>query len=505
MNKNETSIIKWMLLLPIFGVLLTSFLLTNIFISSKYSSHEKEIEYLKNNHIEDIKNRIKNRVDNLSLLLEKNYSNRNEALDFIKNISFEDKSYIFVIDKNMTTLIHRNQLLENLPFDMLTDKKIKENIKKIVTVAIEDKNKFIEYQQSKKIFHEFIPSKKISYVKYIPKFNFVIGTGLYTDDLQKQIQRVDQNLKERLIKDIQNILLVSLIITIVIIILLFYFSKRLKVIFNSYSKRIKENNKNLLNLNSQLENKVEEQIALLREKDLVLNQQSKMAAMGEMLGNIAHQWRQPLSAISTIASGIKLKKEFDSLDDEILEEDLENIVQTTIMLSNTIDDFRSFYARDKEKKNFYIDELVTKVLKLISANLENKEIQIILDIDKIEVFSYENELIQVLLNILNNAKDALLNKKDERYVFISSYKKGDDIIIEIYDNAGGIEENILSRIYEPYFSTKFKSQGTGIGLYMSKNIVENNLDGEITTQNINFVYKDSNFVGALFKIKIPLK
>jgi C4-dicarboxylate-specific signal transduction histidine kinase len=146
-----------------------------------------------------------------------------------------------------------------------------------------------------------------------------------------------------------------------------------------------------------------------------------------------------------------------------------------------------------------------KVLNLISANLENKEIEIILDIEEVKVFNYENELIQVLLNILNNAKDALIQKKGEKYLFINCHKKKNHLIISIYDNAGGIEEDILSRIYEPYFTTKFKSQGTGIGLYMSKNITENNLEGEISTQNINFVYKDSSFFGALFELKIPLK
>jgi C4-dicarboxylate-specific signal transduction histidine kinase len=175
------------------------------------------------------------------------------------------------------------------------------------------------------------------------------------------------------------------------------------------------------------------------------------------------------------------------------------------MLSNTIDDFRNFYSRDKEKKEFFINDAVQKVLNLVSANLKNKDIEIILEIKEVKVISYENELIQVLLNIINNAKDALCNKNGKKYIFIKSYTDNEKVVIKIYDNAGGIEEDILSRIYEPYFTTKFKSQGTGIGLYMSKNITENNLEGEISTQNINFVYKDSSFFGALFELKIPLK
>lgn len=128
MNKNEANIIRWMLLLPIVGVLLTSFLLTNIFISSKYASHEKDIAYLKNTHISNLKNKIKERVENLSLLLENDYTNKNEALSFINKINFADNSYIFVIDKNKTTLVHKNKQIVNVPFELISDTKIKENI-----------------------------------------------------------------------------------------------------------------------------------------------------------------------------------------------------------------------------------------------------------------------------------------------------------------------------------------------------------------------------------------
>ncbi len=505
MNKNEANIIRWILLLPIAGVLLSSFLLTNIFISSKYTSHDNNIEYIENNYIENLKNKIKERVENLSFLLSNNFTTKKEALDFISKINFADNSYIFAIDKNKTTLVHKNKQLENVPFDSIDDEKIQGTITKIIQKALSEGSSYIEYKQSEKIFKDFKQSKKISFVKYIPKYDFIIGTGLYTDDLRKQIEIVDKNLETKLGEDIQSILLISLLITGSVIFLLLYLSRRLKNIFNFYSKKLEQSNQKLLNLNNELEDKVQEQLTVIREKDFALNQQSKMAAMGEMLGNIAHQWRQPLSAISTIASGLKLKREMGDLSESNLEDDLENIVQTTVVLSNTIDDFRNFYSRNKEETEFLINKTMQKVLNLVSANLKNNNIELVLDIEKNALKSYENELIQVLLNVINNAKDALLNIKEERYIFITSYKKDKTLRIKIYDNAGGIDEKTLPRIYEPYFTTKFKSQGTGIGLYMSKNIVENNLKGKISTSNFNFNYENKTFFGAMFEISLPLK
>jgi len=505
MNKNEANIIRWMLLLPIIGVVLTSFLLTNIFISSKYTSHEKDIEYLENTHKENLKVKIKDRIEDLSLFLSNNSTSKDKILTFIDKLNFSDESYIFVVDANKTTLVHKNKQLMNVPFELIEDEKIKQTITKVVDTALNEGSSFLEYTQSNKIFKNFKQSKKISFIKYIPNYDFIIGTGLYTDDLEEEINRFDKNLEIKLSEDIKSILLISFLITGSVIFLLLYLSKKLKNIFDFYSKKLAQSNQELVHLNNSLEEKVENQLSVIREKDIALNQQSKMAAMGEMLGNIAHQWRQPLSAISTLASGLKLKRELGDLNESNLEDDLENIVQTTIVLSNTIDDFRSFYSRDKKETEFFISKTIQRVLNLVSANLKNNDIEIVLDIKEIKLHTFENELIQVLLNIINNAKDALHNIKNKRYIFISSYENNGVLIIKIYDNAGGIDEKILPRIYEPYFTTKFKSQGTGIGLYMSKNIVESNLGGKILTSNINFNYKDKNFFGALFEIKLPLK
>ncbi len=246
-----------------------------------------------------------------------------------------------------------------------------------------------------------------------------------------------------------------------------------------------------------------------KEKDKLLYHKSKMEAMGEMIENIAHQWRQPLSTMTTSASGIKLQKDFGILTDENLTKFINIIAETSNHLSNTIDDFRNFFKQTKEKNRFYIEKVFNKTLNLLSAKFTNEHIKIINDIQHIEISSLQNELIHVILNILNNAIDAFISLKKEnykdKYIFIECYKKDDFLIIEIKDNAKGIKNEIIDRIFEPYFTTKHQSQGTGIGLYMSQEIVYKHLNGEIEVEKVTFEYKDKTYDGSKFIIKLPIE
>ncbi len=244
----------------------------------------------------------------------------------------------------------------------------------------------------------------------------------------------------------------------------------------------------------------------LKEKENLLIQQSKMAAMGEMLNNIAHQWRQPLSTISTGAAGIKLQKEMNILKDEDFYKTMNVINESSQYLSQTIEDFRCFFdLKNNNKSEFLISSTINKTMNLLSSQFIVSEIKIIEKIQDISITSFENELIQVLANLLNNSKDALSNlKNQDKLIFITTYKKENNLIIEIKDNAQGIPENIIDKIFEPYFTTKHKSQGTGVGLYMSHNIVESYLHGNITAKTISYEYNASSYKGALFTISIPI-
>lgn len=247
-------------------------------------------------------------------------------------------------------------------------------------------------------------------------------------------------------------------------------------------------------------------ISELKKKDKLLSQQSKMAAMGEMIENIAHQWRQPLSTISTASSGIKLEDEFNILTKNKLYEALDVIMNNTQYLSKTIDDFRNFFKTDKKEVDFFIEDIFTHLFLLIDSSFKDNNITLIKNINStIKIKSYPNELTQALINIFNNSKDAYINKNiQNRYIQIDVYKKNNFAIISIKDNAGGIKEEIISKIFEPYFTTKHKAQGTGIGLYMTHQIIVDHMKGSLDVKNSILEINKESFYGCTFMIKFPL-
>lgn len=245
-------------------------------------------------------------------------------------------------------------------------------------------------------------------------------------------------------------------------------------------------------------------ITELKEKDHILLQQSKMASLGEMLENIAHQWRQPLSIISTASTGILFAKENDMLKDDILEDSMKAISDSVQYLSKTIDYFRLFLSQKAEKDMYFMDKILTKALTLVHSKFKNRQIQVIQDIEPIKFYCVENDLLQVFINILNNARDALENISSDRYIFVRIYKKEHQVFVEIKDNAGGIPENIINKIFEPYFTTKEQSKGTGIGLFMSQKIIVKNLKGEMKVHTEEYSYLNENYKGAVFTLCLPI-
>ncbi len=242
-----------------------------------------------------------------------------------------------------------------------------------------------------------------------------------------------------------------------------------------------------------------------KETEQVLLNQSKMASMGEMLRNVAHQWRQPLSTISTAASGIMIQKELGILRDDEFYNSMGAIVNTTKYLSHTIDDFQNFFKIDSSATTFSIKNLLENVENLVKTSYKINEIELQLEFsESISFKTYYNDLIQVIINLLNNAKDAFEESTfSNRVVFINTAIEDDNLVIIVKDNAGGIPESILDRVFEPYFTTKYQSLGTGIGLYMTKDIIENRLGGTIEVSNKKMIYKQVSRCGATFKLRVP--
>lgn len=239
----------------------------------------------------------------------------------------------------------------------------------------------------------------------------------------------------------------------------------------------------------------------LIENEKIMLQQSKTSAMAEMLENMAHHWRQPLSLISTLATGIKIKKVVNDLDEKYLIESLDKINESSQNLSKVIDDFTIFLKpATRKKERFLVNSALEKVLKIFESNLKIKNIVVITNIENLELNSYESELMQVFIGFINNSIDVLSLNNGKKYIFIDISKKDNEIIMEFLDNGGGIPTNILNRIFEPYFTTKYKSQGKGIGLYLTQEIVANLMNGKIKVENENFSFGNEEYCGAKFTI-----
>ena len=270
--------------------------------------------------------------------------------------------------------------------------------------------------------------------------------------------------------------------------------------FNEMASKIENLIKEEKNINEHLEKKVDEEQSKQKEQEQLLIQQTRLAAMGEMIGNIAHQWRQPLNALGLVLQNLKFSYEIGDLDDDVMNRSITKADMLTKNMSKTIDDFRNFFKPNKAKEYFDINKSVLDAIALVESTLEHHEIELEKDFkaENIEFFGFPNEFSQVILNVISNAKDALIeNKIENPKLKIEIKVQNDNIYISIKDNALGINEDIMNKIFEPYFTTKGEVQGTGIGLYMSKIIIEKNMNGKIYVENTND--------GANFIITLPLR
>ncbi|MGM0518504.1 MAG: sensor histidine kinase [Campylobacterota bacterium] len=409
-----------------------------------------------------------------------------KVLKHIREIRYDKSGYIFVINYDSVYLSHMRK-------DFINKNAVTNNdtvdIEKVIDDLTQISKKgqgYYTYIQNKKPGIDQ-PIKKTSFVKGLNDWEWMIGSGFYEDEINSSIKQRRVELEEEFEDYLFKTLKITVLVTILLLVVSSYFSKILQQKFLRYKEAIEE---------KAMEN---------TRQQTLLSQQSKMAAMGEMIGNIAHQWRQPLSTISTTSTGLKLQKEMNILDDKFLIEGLDSINNTVQYLSNTIDDFRDFFKTDKNKKRFNIQSSFDSAISLVKTQFHNKNIKIMRNKEDFELECFKNELVQVIINLLNNARDELLkkDKEVEKVVFLDTCRHKDKIKIQIKDNAGGVPENIIDRIFEPYFTTKHQSQGTGIGLYMSKEIIEKNMNGTLEVYNTSFTYKNSLFKGAVFEIKLP--
>ena len=317
---------------------------------------------------------------------------------------------------------------------------------------------------------------------------------VYSEDILSNIISLQNNNKNLAMLKLDNyrdiykqgrkqIILFNTAVSIFVLILFFIF-----YFYIYYNKR----------LNIELEIRVEDEIKKQKAQEEILIHQSRSAEIGEMINNIAHQWRQPLNNLSLTIQNIGFKYENDVLTKEELNETIDKSKMIINSMSNTIDTFRNFFEPTKNKNLFKVEHSIENTLEILSSTLRFYNIEVVKEIiDDVEIYDYENEFSQVLLNIITNARDALVSNKIEKPIIkVNVSKIENNVIVKIKDNANEINEEIIDRIFEPYFTTKGKGNGTEIGLYMSKLIIEKNMNGKLTVKN------DNN--GAVFIITLNI-
>lgn len=282
--------------------------------------------------------------------------------------------------------------------------------------------------------------------------------------------------------------------------------KGIAKINKNLEQSVEEKTKELSELNKSLKDRVAKEVEENRRKDQIMQYQARLAGMGEMIANIAHQWRQPLNALTAIIQSFETKQMVGKLDEKFIVSQVEEGIKIASKMSTTIDDFRNFFKPDKVKTSFEICESINKAVSMFDSYCVECDIKLtVLCSQKMTTTGFENEFLQAAINILNNSKDALNeNKIPSKTIAVIVRRAGTNANIYFIDNAGGIPANIIDRIFEPYFTTKHKSTGTGIGLYMTRQIVQNHKNGALNAKNVLLNLDGQIQKCAMFRIRVGI-
>jgi len=329
---------------------------------------------------------------------------------------------------------------------------------------------------------------------------------------------INAHLKEAISEKHQNdrMFHTSILMLLLLIGFTFFLSMLITLLITNHFKRLNESleskvfakTRELRELNESLERRIAKEVENSRKKDQVMFHQAKLASLGEMLQNIAHQWRQPLGALTMIIQGFEAKYFAGKLDEAFITSRVHDAMLLSKNMSDTLEDFRTFFHPHKIHKYFALRHVIQKAMELTKYQLSKERISISLEMrTEIEIDGYENELTHILLNLINNSRDALsqVDKRDKKILIIVK-ETANYAMISVIDNAGGIKDAIISKIFEPYFTTKHKSVGTGVGLYMSKQIVEKHMHGKISCKNIQHkmgIKEGALQQCAMFTVVIP--
>ena len=376
-----------------------------------------------------------------------------------------------------------------------------DNINKKQSLINKDINAIVRYLQHKNFSSAYLLIDEL-YIK-INSINIYL-TNLTNYDLNMAItEKLDTQKTFNILTMILNLSIVFVFVSSILLSVLLIIN--FKKLHFGLEDEVYEKTKELQTLNASLEQRIKKEVANSRKKDIIMMQQARHASLGEMIANIAHQWRQPLGSLMMIIQSFQTKMELGKLSNEFVNKKVEDAMLLSDNMSNTLDDFQNFFKPNKDKTIFSLQECLEHAYELSKYFLEKEGIKVILHVKQnVNVHGFYNELSHVFLNIFSNSKDALKKIDEKRLIEVIVKKNKETVTINIFDNGGGIDEKIMPQVFEPYFTTKYKSAGTGIGLYMSKQIIEKHMHGTISCKNIFYKINKTKFQHCtMFVITIP--
>ncbi len=508
-SKHYKKILRRNLIFYMLLVLMVSIVFSLFFTYFYYNKVNNSLIGFEKTMIKKEKDKTKEKISKLLYqlnlyqeLLLKDKKSKKEVdkilLKFIKTFSLNINDYIFVFDSKGNQLIHFEDKYEGNNRINLKDANGVLIIQELISLSQKLDGGFLKYTSTTGI--EKFSKNKISYVKYFDKNDWIIGSGVYLDYLTKIVNTEQDKLKIDLKNQIITYIKYSVIFIIFFLIIGYYLYKHIENLLDYYKGIIEAKNQKLKELNKVITTKVVEVKEDNKKKEQLLFQKGKLAFMGELLNNIAHQWRQPLNEIISYASISDFSLKNKKISNEELHKNLEGIVNTTTYLSQTIEDFRNFFIDGNDKEFKSIEKIIEQALNLFEPIRKKNEIKIVIENSVKDKFILSS-FLQVFLNLLNNSKDAFSdNNIENKFIRVTLSFVNNEILISYIDNAGGIPIELQNRIFEPYFTTKNDSQG--IGLYMTYKILTTHMKASIDISNKRIDIEGKQLIGACFNIRI---
>ncbi|MBN2964493.1 cache domain-containing protein [Sulfurospirillum sp. T05] len=500
----ERTLPRLITLTPIVTILAFASVMIYGIITSQYETFARESALLEAEYIETQKQLLKEENDKIhayiayhrGLLQEEDSAKvKAQIIGWMESVRYGVDGYIWVHDTTHHLVAHPFRQ-ESIGIDDTNNTDATGALifrSFIDTAQTFPEGGFVEYYWARPGVET--PAKKIGFLKLEPQYGWVIGTGVYVDDIVEELAKRKSQMEAQTDAYVQVVLLTAIFLTVVFGMISYVISRAMVRVLDVYKESVALKEHSLTQLNASLSLRIEAALEEAKAKDQALLHQSRLAQMGEMMSLIAHQWRQPLSEVLGIFMELETAAKFGKADQRYIENEAKEGDRLIRYMSQTIDDFRNFFKPETTKERFCIVAACQEALTLAHASLKHQNIEVIFKAQKeVWAMGYPSAYAQVVLNLIQNAKDAHLHQGTPfPWIEIEVLNEGEEVCVRLSDNAGGIDEEVLEGLFEPYVTTK-KGSGTGLGLYMAKMIMEKHLGGKIEANN--------SALGAVFILRM---